>query len=169
MQVGLCHVSELSDEPVLDINSSYRAGDMVKAKILKVMFIFCQPFLPLQILKFATFVQIDEKRRRVSLGMKKSYFDSGSTAGTTDDEDDEIIPMDISIAPPNRTLVHSTAEPRPSVLPLQVSLDESEGSDLEDNSNKGHEIANGAEVTAKKSDKHLKKEAKKQRFPYISF
>ncbi|KAF8768533.1 hypothetical protein HU200_007543 [Digitaria exilis] len=144
--VGLCHVSELSDEPVLDINSSYRAGDMVKAKILK----------------------IDEKRRRVSLGMKKSYFDSGSTAGTTDDEDDEIIPMDISIAPPNRTLVHSTAEPRPSVLPLQVSLDESEGSDLEDNSNKGHEIANGAEVTAKKSDKHLKKEAKKQRELEIS-
>ncbi|KAG8100361.1 hypothetical protein GUJ93_ZPchr0013g34916 [Zizania palustris] len=37
--VGLCHVSELSDEPVLDINSCHKAGDMVKAKILKASFI----------------------------------------------------------------------------------------------------------------------------------
>jgi len=149
--VGLCHVSELFDEPVLDINSCYKAGDMVKVKILN----------------------IDEKRHRVSLGMKKSYFNSGPTAGTNDDEDDEIAPMDISIAPQmagyhNRTLVHPTAEPRASVLPLQVSLDESEGSDLEDNSNKGHEIANGTEANDKKSDKRLKKEARKQRELEIS-
>ena len=106
--------------------------------------------------------------------MKKSYFDSGPAAGVNDDEDDEIVPMDISIAPQtagyhNRTLVHPTAEPRASVLPLQVSLDESEGSDLEDNSNKGHEIANGTVGNDKKSDKRLKKEARKQRYPYISF
>jgi exosome complex RNA-binding protein Csl4 len=44
LQVGLCHVSELSDEPVVDINSCYKAGDMVKAKILKVRFIFFQDF-----------------------------------------------------------------------------------------------------------------------------
>ncbi|CAN6171331.1 unnamed protein product [Urochloa humidicola] len=147
--VGLCHVSELSDEPVLDINSCYKAGDMVKAKILK----------------------IDEKRHRVSLGMKKSYFDSGPTAGTNDDEDDEIAPMDISIAPLGpgyHNEIHPTAEPRASVLPLQVSLDESEGSDLEDNINKGQGIANGTEVNAKKSDKRLKKEARKQRELEIS-
>jgi len=118
-------------------------------------------------------LNIDEKRHRVSLGMKKSYFNSGPTAGTNDDEDDEIAPMDISIAPQmagyhNRTLVHPTAEPRASVLPLQVSLDESEGSDLEDNSNKGHEIANGTEANDKKSDKRLKKEARKQRELEIS-
>jgi rRNA biogenesis protein RRP5 len=106
--------------------------------------------------------------------MKKSYFDSGPTAGTNDDEDDEIAPMDISIASQmagyhNRTLVHPTAEPRASVLPLQVSLDESEGSDLEDNCDKGHEIANGTEANDKKSDKRLKKEARKQRYPDISF
>ncbi|TKW31046.1 hypothetical protein SEVIR_2G079200v4 [Setaria viridis] len=145
--VGLCHVSELSDEPVLDINSCYKAGDMVKAKILK----------------------IDEKRHRVSLGMKKSYFDCGLTAGTNDD--DEIAPMDISIASQvagYHNKVHPAAEPRASVLPLQVSLDESEGSDLEDNGNEGHEIANGSEANAKKSDKRLKKEARKQRELEIS-
>lgn len=40
--MGLCHVSELSDEPVLDINACYKAGDMVKAKILKASFIYGQ-------------------------------------------------------------------------------------------------------------------------------
>ncbi|ONM52228.1 Ribosomal protein S1-like1 [Zea mays] len=148
-QVGLCHVSELSDEPVVDINSCYKAGDMVKAKILK----------------------IDETRHRVSLGMKKSYFDSDLTADTNDDES---ALMDISVAPQmveyhNRNLVHRKAEPRASVLPLQVSLDESEGSDLEDNiSNTCLEIANGTEANAKKSDKQLKKEARKQRELEIS-
>lgn len=147
--VGLCHVSELSDEPVLDINSCYKAGDIVKVKILK----------------------IDEKRHRVSLGMKKSYFDSDPIAGTNDDE---ITPMDIRIAPQmaghhNRALVHPKAEPRASVLPLQVSLDESEGSDIEDNNyNKSHVTANGTEATAKKSDKRLKKEGRKQRELEIS-
>ncbi|CAN6203351.1 unnamed protein product [Urochloa humidicola] len=147
--VGLCYVSELSDEPVLDINSCYKAGDMVKAKILK----------------------IDEKRHRVSLGMKKSYFDSGPTAGTNDDEDGEIAPMDISIAPLGpgyHNKVNPTAEAKASVLPLQVSLDESEGSDLEDTISKGYGIANGAEVNAKKSDKRLKKEERKQRELEIS-
>jgi rRNA biogenesis protein RRP5 len=102
--------------------------------------------------------------------MKKSYFGSGPTAGT-DDDDDEIAPMDISVVSQvagYHNKVHPTAE-KASVLPLQVSLDESEGSDLEDNSNKGHEIANGTEANAKKSDKQLKKEARKQRYPDIAF
>ncbi|XP_062219315.1 rRNA biogenesis protein RRP5 isoform X2 [Phragmites australis] len=148
--VGLCHVSELSDEPVVDINSCYKAGDMVKAKILK----------------------IDEKRHRVSLGIKKSYFDSDMTDGTNDDDENETIPMDISHAPQmagyhNRALVIPKAEPRASVLPLQVSLDESEDSDQEDD-NKCQEIANGIEANAKKSEKRLKEKARKQRELEIS-
>jgi len=105
--------------------------------------------------------------------MKKSYFDSDLTADTNDDEDDESALMDISVAPQmveyhNRSLVHRKAEPMASVPPLQVSLDESEGSDLEeDNNNKGLEIANGTEANAKKNDKQLKKEARKQRYPDI--
>lgn len=107
--------------------------------------------------------------------MKKSYFDSDLTADTNDDEDDESTLMDISVAPQmveyhNRSLVHGKAEPRATVPPLQVSLDESEGSDLEDNNNnknKGLENANGTEANAKKNDKQLKKEARKQRYSDI--
>jgi len=105
--------------------------------------------------------------------MKKSYFDSDLTADTNDDEDDESALMDISVAPQmveyhNRNLVHRKAKPMASVPPLQVSLDESEGSDLEeDNNNKGLEIANGTEANAKKNDKQLKKEARKQRYSDI--
>lgn len=144
--VGLCHVSELSDEPVLDINSCYKAGDMVKAKILK----------------------IDEERRRVSLGMKKSYFVSGLTDGINDDDDDdERVPMDINHAPEmssdlNSALVVPEPEPRASVLPLQVSLDEYEGSD-QDSDDKGPKIANGTGSIVQKSDKRLKEKARKQR------
>lgn len=39
--MALCHVSELSDEPVLDIHSCHKAGDKVKAKILKASFVLC--------------------------------------------------------------------------------------------------------------------------------
>ena len=105
--------------------------------------------------------------------MKKSYFDSDLTADTNDDEDDGSALMDISVAPQmveyhNRNLVHSKAKPMASVPPLQVSLDESEGSDLEeDKNNKGLEIANGTEANAKKNDKQLKKEARKQRYSDI--
>ncbi|KAF0907052.1 hypothetical protein E2562_014658 [Oryza meyeriana var. granulata] len=148
--VGLCHVSELSDEPVLDIHSCHKAGDMVKAKILK----------------------IDEKRHRVSLGMKKSYIGSDSTVDTNDEEDDEIVPVDISHNPAmgrdlNHALVLPEPESRASVLPLQVSLDESEGSDQE-NDNNGQEIADGTEVDNKKSNKRLKEKARKQRELEIS-
>ncbi|XP_047065706.1 rRNA biogenesis protein RRP5 [Lolium rigidum] len=133
--VGLCHISELSDEPVLDINSCFKAGDMVKAKILK----------------------IDVERHRVSLGLKKSYFDS----------DDERVPTDISHCPEmsgdlNMSFVLPGPEPRASVPPLQVSLDENEGSDQE-SGQKGHVTANGTESNVKKSDKRLKEKTRKRK------
>ncbi|XP_015695265.2 rRNA biogenesis protein RRP5 [Oryza brachyantha] len=148
--VGLCHVSELSDEPVVDIHSCHKAGDIVKAKILK----------------------IDEKRHRVSLGMKKSYIGSDSTVDTTDDEDGEIVPMDISHNPAmsidlNHALVLPETESRASVLPLQVSLDDSEASDQE-NDNEGQEISDRTEVDNKKSNKRLKEKARNQRELEIS-
>uniref|UniRef100_A0A0E0FR29 Protein RRP5 homolog n=1 Tax=Oryza nivara TaxID=4536 RepID=A0A0E0FR29_ORYNI len=141
--VALCHVSELSDEPVLDIHSCHKAGD-----------------------------KIDEERHRVSIGMKKSYIGPDSTGDTSDDEDDEIVPEEISRNPVmgrdrNHALVLPKPESRASVLPLQVSLDESEGSDQE-NDNKGQEIANGTEVDDKKSNKRLKEKARKQRELEIS-
>jgi rRNA biogenesis protein RRP5 len=39
MQVGLCHVSEISDESINDLHAMYKAGDRVKVKILKVDFL----------------------------------------------------------------------------------------------------------------------------------
>lgn len=35
-QVGLCHISELSDEHTDNIEGKYRAGDRVAAKVLRV-------------------------------------------------------------------------------------------------------------------------------------
>jgi len=143
--VGLCHVSELSDEPVLDIHSCFKAGDIVKAKILK----------------------IDEERHRVSLGLKKSYFDSDLTDGVNSDAEDERVPTGIIHNPEmsrdlNRTLVLPGPEHRASVPPLQVSLDENEVSDQEGDQ-KNHAIANGTESEVKKSDKRLKEKTRKRK------
>ncbi|XP_020532096.1 rRNA biogenesis protein RRP5 [Amborella trichopoda] len=49
--VGLCHISELSDNHVEHIDSKYAVGQRVQAKVLK----------------------IDQERNRVSLGLKESY------------------------------------------------------------------------------------------------
>ncbi|KAI4350685.1 hypothetical protein L6164_005115 [Bauhinia variegata] len=49
--VGLCHVSEISDDHIDNIQTKYRAGERVNARILKV----------------------DGERHRISLGMKSSY------------------------------------------------------------------------------------------------
>lgn len=38
MQVGLCHISEFSDDHVDNIDTYYKAGDKVVAKILKASF-----------------------------------------------------------------------------------------------------------------------------------
>jgi rRNA biogenesis protein RRP5 len=101
----------------------------------------------------------------VSLGLKKSYFDS----------DDERVPTDISHCPEmsgdlNMSFVLPGPEPRASVPPLQVSLDENEGSDQE-SGQKGHATANGTESNVKKSHKRLKEKTRKrkQRFSHISF
>ncbi|KAJ3219811.1 rRNA biogenesis protein rrp5 [Clydaea vesicula] len=50
---GLCHSSEISDEPVSDISKLFTVGDIVKAIVLEV----------------------NIKSKRISLGLKASYFD----------------------------------------------------------------------------------------------
>ena len=55
---GLCHRSEMADEPVSDARLLYNEGDAVKAKILK----------------------IDRLSKRLSLGMKSSYFGDGTSS-----------------------------------------------------------------------------------------
>ncbi|KAG1347586.1 Ribosomal protein S1-like1 [Cocos nucifera] len=126
--VGLCHKSELSDELIDNIETRYQAGDRVVAKVLKV----------------------DEERHRISLGMKKSYIENASNGPIisnhgTDGSFNGIAAVDDTLQQ-NDDLPHTEkmfgydnkaravleqAETRASVLPLQVVLDDSDGSDLD--------------------------------------
>jgi rRNA biogenesis protein RRP5 len=114
------------------------------------------------------YIQTDEKRHRVSLGMKKSYFDFDMIDGA--DDEHKFVPMETSHTPQvvgycNLEVLHKL-EPKPSVLPLPVSLDDSEGSDQEDDK-KDHENAHVTETNTKKNDKRLKEKARKQRFRHL--
>ena len=62
---GLCHRSEMAEERVADVRKLYDEGDIVKAKVLKV----------------------DLDKRRISLGLKASYFDVEQDVADSDDED----------------------------------------------------------------------------------
>jgi len=59
---GLCHKSEIAEQRVEDVKKLYSEGDAVKAMVLKV----------------------EPDKRRVSFGLKASYFEDGD-----DDEDDD--------------------------------------------------------------------------------
>lgn len=62
--VGLAHISECSEKFIKDLASVYSAGDRVKAKVLKV------------------------EGKKLSLGLKPSYFDEEEDSDSEDDEDD---------------------------------------------------------------------------------
>ncbi|KAI5810984.1 hypothetical protein DFH27DRAFT_3718 [Peziza echinospora] len=64
---GLCHKSEISDTPVKDLQKLYSSGDQVKAKILS----------------------IDLEKKKISFGLKASYFEDESEDEDEDDEDVE--------------------------------------------------------------------------------
>lgn len=62
---GLCHKSEVAAQRVADVRKLYSAGDIVKAKILKV----------------------DVEARKISLGLKASYLADGSDDEEMKDDD----------------------------------------------------------------------------------
>jgi rRNA biogenesis protein RRP5 len=66
---GLCHKSQIADSAVEDVKKLYDAGDLVKAKVL----------------------HIDTEKRRISFGLKASYFKDldEDEEMEDDDEDDE--------------------------------------------------------------------------------
>ncbi|KAI5266508.1 nucleic acid-binding protein [Aureobasidium subglaciale] len=66
---GLCHKSQIADSAVEDVKKLYDAGDLVKAKVL----------------------HIDREKRRISFGLKASYFKDldGDEDMEDEDEDDE--------------------------------------------------------------------------------
>lgn len=67
---GLCHKSEMADGKVESAKKLYEEGDVVQAKILK----------------------LDPERKRISFGLKASYFDSelGDDDDSEDDTSDEM-------------------------------------------------------------------------------
>ncbi|KAG0235897.1 rRNA biogenesis protein rrp5 [Actinomortierella wolfii] len=64
---GLCHISEISENHVPDVSKLYSVGDPVKAKIL----------------------DIDMDQKRISFGLKSSYFEEGDAEEEEDEGDDE--------------------------------------------------------------------------------
>ncbi|MCJ1391614.1 rRNA biogenesis protein rrp5 [Xylographa bjoerkii] len=62
---GLCHRSEIAEERVSNVQGLYEEGDAVKAKVLKV----------------------DLEKRRISFGLKSSYFAAQSVDSDLDDGD----------------------------------------------------------------------------------
>ncbi|KAG0094044.1 rRNA biogenesis protein rrp5 [Podila epicladia] len=62
---GLCHISEISENHVPDVSKLYAVGDPVKAMIL----------------------DIDMEKKRISFGLKSSYFEEGDAE--EDDEEEE--------------------------------------------------------------------------------
>ncbi|KAK0388458.1 hypothetical protein NLU13_4702 [Sarocladium strictum] len=60
---GLCHRSQMAERPVTDATKLYKEGDKVKARVL----------------------EIDAKKRRISLGLKPSYFQDEDTDMESDD------------------------------------------------------------------------------------
>ncbi|WOL03965.1 rRNA biogenesis protein RRP5 [Canna indica] len=156
--VGLCHISEISDEHIDNIEACYRAGDSVVAKILK----------------------IDEERQRISLGMKKSYIEDAVGVNlshavdenhVTDNYNEGASSMvdallvtqcnsDLSDSGDSET--QSEHGRKASVLPLQVSLEDSENSDVDGLVTSGQDDTKENEGATKK-DRRTKKKAKEEK------
>jgi rRNA biogenesis protein RRP5 len=64
---GLCHRSQVADKPVDDVRKFYNAGDVVKARILKV----------------------DREKRQINLGLKAKYFKGKDDEVKEEEEDEE--------------------------------------------------------------------------------
>lgn len=157
--VGLCHVSELSDEHIDNIETKYKAGGVVRAKVLKV----------------------DKERHRIALGIKNSYFtgdtndhkpsERGTTATIEENHGFEGTGAinspgidDFDIKSNNEKLsVLGKLESRASIRPLDVPLDEIENSDMDNVVNQDHENPNAADIMDEKSKKREKKKAKEER------
>ncbi|KAL3625500.1 hypothetical protein CASFOL_030954 [Castilleja foliolosa] len=164
--VGLCHISELSDERIDDPETMFKAGEKVTAKVLKV----------------------DKERNRISLGMKKKYFtDEEEALQTLPKQNHDIalgikdsvvyaeptlIPQNISACIENANNVSDNVlhpiladvESRALVPPLDVPLDDIESMDID--GNVGQIVDNAAtnsEITEGKDKKSAKKKAREER------
>ncbi|KAK4767494.1 hypothetical protein SAY86_015244 [Trapa natans] len=153
--VGLCHISELSDDHIDEIESKYKAGETVKAKILK----------------------IDVEKQRISLGMKSSYIqDTMDIQKCSDDESKEINSNDevksegfhdsprmvVENAIGSSAVLYQM-ESRASVPPLEVSLEEIENLDQEHSVDPNGHSNEVNDQNDTKSKKRAIKKAKEER------
>ncbi|KAI9002578.1 hypothetical protein DFJ74DRAFT_696109 [Hyaloraphidium curvatum] len=83
---GLCHISELADVPVKQIDKLYQVGDAVRAIILKV----------------------DETRKRVSFGLKSTYFEEELGGELSEEEDKETGGEEESVGDDSETRSHGS-------------------------------------------------------------
>lgn len=157
--VGLCHVSEISDDHIENIEANYRAGERVNARILKV----------------------DEERHRISLGMKNSYMrDESVPQIQSEEESDEpmadgmksITSMHSSLlgtsnmdveAEINQFPILSQAQEREDIPPLDVALDDCDQFDVNNATGQSEEHANYEDTIKEKHKRREKKKAKEER------
>ncbi|KAH9737715.1 rRNA biogenesis protein RRP5 [Citrus sinensis] len=154
--VGLCHVSELSEDHVDNIETIYRAGEKVK---------------------------VDKEKRRISLGMKSSYFknDADNLQMSSEEESDEAIEevgsynrssllenssvavqdMDME-SEDGGSLVLAQIESRASVPPLEVNLDD-EQLDMDNGISQNQRHTDEAKTIDEKNNRHAKKKEKEER------
>lgn len=153
---GLCHVSEISDDHVDNLDDHFRPGGRVTAKVLKV----------------------DTEKHRISLGMKSSYFEDelGNNHGMmeVDSVDDPTIVAQAKADMPQIT--HSDflfeheegsalvqVESRASVPPLEVTLDDNEDDEVFALPDKKEIIVNGSSAIDEKNKRQAKKKAKEEK------
>lgn len=167
--VGLCHVSELSDDHVDNIESKYKAGERVTTKVLKV----------------------DEERHRITLGMKDSYFSdideiqapSKQNSDAAVDGSDYIVLDELTILPENNSSgiqhldvdfgngehpILADVEARASILPLEVPLDDIDSSGMDDVLSHDKEHVDSLDTEDEKSKRRAKKKANEEREREIS-
>uniref|UniRef100_A0A7N0TNV2 rRNA biogenesis protein RRP5 n=1 Tax=Kalanchoe fedtschenkoi TaxID=63787 RepID=A0A7N0TNV2_KALFE len=165
--VGLCHVSEISDDLIDNPETIYKAGDVVRAKILKV----------------------DVESQRISLGMKNSYFKPsievplGERNHETVSRNDSGLETQLALSPEincdeNSTLhmdfempelpTFTEAESRAFIPPLEVTLEEMEHPEEDNILNSNDSNMNEVNLTSNKVKRVNKKKAKEEREREIS-
>ncbi|KAH7441212.1 hypothetical protein KP509_03G029000 [Ceratopteris richardii] len=153
--VGLCHISEVSDNHIGNLESHYKIGERVRAKVLKV----------------------EEDRERISLGMKNKYIKdlrmevesneeeglvseqslgTNISAETNDADEDRDLGDDSNLHPLSTPVFSVFSSP---VEPLDVVLDTEENKLTDDTSIEGVNFATTNEVY-ESSNKRAKKRSK---------
>lgn len=162
--VGLCHVSEISDNHIENIEANYRTGERVNATILKV----------------------DVERHRISLGMKNSYMrDEIMSQIPSEEESDKPIANGMkSITSMNSSFlgtlnmdvedeinqfpILSQAQERADIPPLDVSLDDCDQYGVNNTISQSEGHANEEDTKKEKHKRREKKKAKEEREKQIS-